>query len=89
MVAKLVAGACVVALAAISSQGASRSARGPSTPVVLRASMPLPFASDHGYASFSSSLGRTQLRFAAIWSPGKEHGRLAVMVASEPDDSTE
>jgi hypothetical protein len=85
MVAKVVAGACLVTLAALSDSG---SVGERAHPVVVRASMPLPFSSELGHASFSATVGRTHLRFATIWSPEKDHTRLAVMFVSEPEEMT-
>jgi len=89
MEAKLVAGACVLALAAISGTAASRGTEEIAHAVVLRMSVPLPFGGERGYTSFSSSFGQTRWMFAATWSGGTEHQRLAVVLASDPEDRSE
>jgi hypothetical protein len=85
MEGKLVAGACVLALAAFSGTIATRGTEEIAHAVVVRMSVPLPFDGERGHASFSSSLGRTRWMFAATWSGGAEHRRLAVVLASDPD----
>ena len=88
MVARVVAGACVVALAAVSGSGAADAVIAPECPLVMRMSVPLPVEGEAGHASFSASLGGTHLRFAAIWSGGDAHPhrRLAVVLATGRED---
>jgi hypothetical protein len=86
MVARVLAGACGVALAAMFGSGAVQHAALPERPVVLRMSVPLPVAGERGYASFSMHIGGRDVRFAATWSGGEEHRRLAVVLASEGED---
>lgn len=82
MVARVVAGACVVALAAVSGSERANAVFVPERPVVVRMSLPLPVGGDRGYASFATTLGGAHVRFAATWSGGDEHRRLAVVLAS-------
>jgi hypothetical protein len=93
MEAKLVAGACLVALAAMSGPALSRRMASCGSDVehaiVLRMSVPLPFGGARGYTSFSSSLGQSRWTFAATWSGGTEHRRLAVVLASNPANGSE
>jgi hypothetical protein len=102
MVARVLAGACGVALAAslgsgaveqamlparlIDSKGESAGVLSARRPVVLKMSVPLPLAGDPGYASFSTRLGGRDLHFAATWSGGEGHRRLAVVLASRGED---
>lgn len=98
MVARVLAGACGLALAASLGSGAvgqtgflghdSGTPAGliDSKPVVLKMSVPLPLAGDAGYASFSTHLGGRDLHFAATWSGGDEHRRLAVVLASRGEE---
>jgi hypothetical protein len=88
MKAKLVAGACLV-LAALSGTMASRGSAEVEHAIVLRMSVPLPFGGARGYTSFSSSLGQSRWTFAATWSGGSEHRRLAVVLASNPANGSE
>jgi hypothetical protein len=83
MVAKLVAGTCILALVAASESALSRVERTAARPVVVRASLPLPFGVERGYASFSSTWGDTRWHFAATWSGGRTRDRLSVFLASE------
>jgi hypothetical protein len=86
MVARVIAGACVVALAAVSGSRGADAVVAPERPVVVRMSVPLPVEGEQGHASFSASLGRTYVRFAATWSGGEAHRRLQVVLASGPED---
>jgi hypothetical protein len=88
MEGKLVAGACLLALA-LSGTMASRATDEVEHAVVLRMSVPLPFGGARGYTSFSSSLGQSRWTFAATWSGGTEHRRLAVVLASNPANGSE
>jgi len=87
MVAKLVAGACIVALAAGSQFALFHAEQVVGRPLVMRASVPLPFGGEHGYASLSSSWGSTRWRFAATWTGGKERERLSLLLAAEPEEA--
>jgi hypothetical protein len=89
MEAKFVAGACLLALAAISARAASSGTDEVDHAIVLRMSVPLPFGGTRGYTSFSSSLGQSHWSFAATWSGGTEHRRLAVVLASNPASESE
>ena len=84
METKLLAGACVLALVAMSGAVASRGTEEAEHAVVLRMSLPLPFGGERGYTSLSSSFGQTRWMFAATWSGGSEHQRLALVLASDP-----
>jgi hypothetical protein len=93
MVARVLAGACGLALAASLGSGAAEQAgflahdaSTPARPVVLKMSVPLPVSGDAGYASFSTRLGGRALHFAATWSGGDEHRRLAVVLASRGEE---
>ena len=68
MLAKLIAGASVVALAAVSQASESVAPSDAAHPVVVRLSVPLPAGDERGYVSVSSSVGHTRVRFALIWS---------------------
>ncbi len=83
MLAKLVAGTVILALVAASQSALLRAEETVARPVVVRASLPLPFGAERGYASFSSTWGETRWRVAAAWSGGRGHERLSVFVASE------
>ena len=84
MVTKVVAGACLLGLAAMTAPSEARSPRGAGHPIVVRISVPLPAGEHHGYASFSASLSETRWRIAARCTGGREHGRLALVLAAEP-----
>jgi hypothetical protein len=83
MVAKLVTGACVVALAAISGSHAARETEDVAHPVVVRLSVPLPGCAERGRASFVSTFAHRRFSFAAVWSGEEERARLFVALAPE------
>jgi len=84
MVTKVVACACFAALAALASVSEAQAPQSAPHPLVVRVSIPLPAGEHHGHASFETSLGETRWRVAATCSGGKEHGRLALVLASDP-----
>ena len=83
MVTKLVAGACVVALAVLSESHVAEGARCGPHAVALRLSAPLAVGDDSGHASFACAIGGTRLRFAAAWSGRAAHTRLGVALVAE------
>jgi hypothetical protein len=90
MLAKLIAGASVIALTAVAQSNESVLAEEAAHPVVVRLSVPLPAGDEHGFVSFSSSLGRTHLRFAVIWSGDRKKPPRGDAAAScEPKESGE
>ena len=89
MVTKLFASASLIALVAVSEARLTHPEPAAAHPLVVRASVPLPFQPERGYLSFSSSWGDTHWRFAVRWSAGREHGRLAFLLASDSEGQPE